>query len=87
MSNETILTICMCLLTLSILITVFCIAISTFKEFKTDKEAYDKGYNTAKNLYFGLWRKKFETARLKLIDHDDKWGDHYVTMYFKRKEL
>ena len=78
---------CVCTLTLCAVISVVGAILQSYKKLKTEKELYDKGYEDAKKLYFDIWRKEFETARLKLIDHDNEWGDHYVTMYFKRKEL
>ncbi len=86
MNSETILAICMFLFDISVFIVAICIAISVLKEIIAVKSAYNKGYDTAKNLYFNHWRKEFETARLKLIDVDDKFRDHYVTIYLKRRD-
>ena len=59
-----------------------------FIPFKKQKEAYDKGWETAKRQYLNCWRHQFETARLKLLENEFDQKNQIVslTMYLKKIE-
>ena len=70
-------------------ILVFLVSIKDFFiPFKSQKKAYDEGWEAAKNQYLNYWRHQFETARLKLVENEFDQKNQIVslTMYLKKIE-
>ena len=59
-----------------------------FSPFKSQKKAYDEGWEAAKSQYINSWRHQFETGRLKLIEKEFDQKNQIVslTMYLKKIE-